>query len=187
MAKITIIILISLIMSVSLFTQEDEAEKELKEVHKITQLYPEHFYLADLAGEWKLMGVNHAGEGGTSLTGNAIATKIMQGHYLQLDMNIEKEGVGMSTRMIFGFDTRTNTFTLYSFDDVTNYSQYSTGKKTGEKLIFNGKDYSLKDRKDVPFRIEILKERENKITIKIYNLGSKKEFLNTEYMLIKKS
>ena len=188
MAKIIIFILILTLAPLHiLFGQTDESVEELENVKKITELTAEHEFLKSMAGEWKLLGLNKSSDEEIPLTGSAVINPIMNDHYLEMNLTVNDLSGSMESKVIIGFDTRINIFTLYSFDNITNYTNYSTGKRVDDKLTFKGMDYMIKYKKDVPFKIEINKERENKLTFRIFYTIDKKEKLMIDYQLIKKS
>jgi len=184
--KSKILTILLLFLPFTLFAQEDEAQKELEEVQKLSQLTQEHYFLHQLAGNWKLSGINYSNNGEIPLKGKAEISKIMKGHYVDFTFSVEHMAGYSDTKMIIGYDSRYSVYSLYIIDDMLNYATISTGVKEDNKLIFTGKNKFIFYDEEIEFRIEIDKVKENKIIYQLFFKLDGQENKMLMYQLIKK-
>ena len=185
--KISVIklLIVLLLLPFILFSQQENPEEELKNIQRISNLTPEHSFLHTFEGKWKIKGLSYTSESQMPVTGTADIRIILNGHYIEFDITLGELDLAANNRIFIGFDTRFNKFTLFSIDDFSNSGLYTQGVKKGNILEFKGNDYSLFEKKDIPFRITITKERENKLSYKIYNTLNGREVLMLEYYFFK--
>ncbi len=169
----------------NIYSQVKDEGKELQLIKQLTELTQEHTFLHSFEGDWKIKGLNYLGEDETSVLGKATVTNILGGHYLEIAMELSESFGSSHARLTLGFDTKINKFTFYSVDDYENSGLYCYGEKQGEKIVFEGSDYSIFKKKNIRFRIEIERESENKFFYKFYNETNGKFRLMIEYYFYK--
>jgi len=169
----------------NIYSQVKDQGKDLQLIRQLTELTKEHTFLHSFEGNWKIKGLNYLGEDETPVLGKATVTKILGGHYLEIAMELSESFGTSHARLTLGFDTKINKFTLYSMDDYENSALYCYGEKQGKKIVFEGSDYSIVKKKNIRFKIEIERERENKFSYKFYNETNGKFRLMIEYYFYK--
>ncbi len=187
-SRIIILLLLISISVISLSAQDLDnlnQNDELEKVKRTTELTKEHKFLTAFVGNWKIKGINSTGQAPEAIIGKAMVKSILNGHYIEIDMALEQFAGKSHSRIFIGFDTRFNKFSFYNIDDYSNFPLESSGVQNKQSIIFEGKDYSLFLDKDLKFRIEFNKERENKFSYKVYELEGNSKKLVIEYYFYK--
>jgi hypothetical protein len=168
-----------------MFSQQGSSYDELKTIKRVTGLTVKHKFLDIFSGKWKIKGMNYTGIAPEAVIGNATVESILGGHYLEINMELTQSLGSSHSRIIIGFDTRISKFSFFSIDDYANFGLNCNGIKDDNKLIFEGKDYSLFYKKDLSFKIVIERERVNKFSYKVYYNFKDKNKLMIEYYFFK--
>lgn len=176
-----------LILSVPSYlnAQTTDAMEELAIVQSMTKLTEEHVFLGTFTGKWRVNGLSQTGPNETAFRGTAEIKQIMQQRFIDIRLNIESINGKSDARITIGYDSRKKEFFMFAIDDIKNYELYCKGKRKDNKLIFEGDEYIAAFKKNIPFKIEFERERENKLVYKIiYNISKKQQRI-MEYNLIK--
>ncbi len=181
---IAIVLFIFMILAKS-FSQNLSPEDELKLIEKITGLTEHHSFLHTFEGKWKLKGISYASAAQKPLKGKSEIKTILNGHYIEMNLAIGEGDIASHNRILIGYSTETDEYTLYSIDDYYNTPMSAVGQRKNNKIIFNGQSYSLYYNKDIPFRIVIEKVNDNKLSYKYYNTINGQENLLIEIYLYK--
>lgn len=138
-------VLIALLLCVPMTAQEtpkkSEADAMMEMYVEAAKPVAEHKRLHELAGPWKVT---------TSLwfepdapahtaTGTGVGKLILGGRFLQLDKSVSG-AMNEEAMTIFGFDRRTNDFTLIGFDTLGTYYITAAGKhdEARKGVVFHG-------------------------------------------------
>jgi hypothetical protein len=185
MNRLLVLFLFVCIAAQAIYAQPGSSEDELSIMKRMTGLTAEHKFLNTFAGTWKIKGINYTGMASEAVVGKANVKNIMNDRYLEINLELQQSLGSSLSRIVIGFDTRYDKFTFFSIDDYSNFGLNCSGIKKENKLIFEGKDYSLFYKKDLPFRIEIERERENKFSYKVFYKMKNKDKLMIEYYFFK--
>jgi len=171
---------------VNLFGQQN-GEEDLNNMRKMTQVTEEHKLFEKFTGEWRQNFIGYTGEGDQVGSGYIKNDVILGGRYIESVSSIIVSGVQINGKIIIGYNTKQENYFLFGIDDATNFSISAKGQFDPQKnqLEFNGSDYILSLKKEMPFKILITFERENKYTYQMYFGEGKSQKLLFEYACIK--
>lgn len=90
----------------------------------------EHKQLAEFVGPWKVTTKLwfDPGHPPKTATGTATGRKILGGRFVQIDSDVRGD-FDTQSLTIFGFDRRTNEFTMVGFDDLGTYYITAAGRR----------------------------------------------------------
>jgi hypothetical protein len=180
-----IISLLIAFLSIGLNAQSVEYNDELKKIKLISEITPEHAFLSSFAGTWKIKGMNYSGDEPSPVLGKTANKTIMNGHYLEMDLEFRGTLGKTHARFVLGYDTRFKKFTFSSIDDFSNIRLNCSGTRTGKKIVFSGKDFNVFENKDIPYEIVLEVERENKFSYKVYDIINGKKKMVLEHYFFK--
>ena len=121
----------------SLQTEKSETDKMMEYYLEQAKPVAEHQRLTELAGRWKVTMKFWFGPDAEPQTasGTGIGKLILGGRFLQIEMEV-KGSFNEQSLSMFGFDRRTNEYTLVGFDTMGTYYITAAGKyAAAEKAV----------------------------------------------------
>ncbi|HWW61707.1 MAG TPA: DUF1579 family protein, partial [Thermoanaerobaculia bacterium] len=122
--------LITLTSSLLLLAPPMAAETMLDAYAEAAKTVPEHKRLAELAGKWNVTTKfwMDPAKAPSITTGKATNTLVLGGRFLSSAAQTAGGGLSYEALTIFGFDRRTDDYTLTGYDSMGTYSIAAAGK-----------------------------------------------------------
>ncbi len=148
-----------------------------------------HEFLLRFVGTWRQLCEIPQTEGPANYgKGELNVEQILGGRYVRFNSEIDFTAFGITSFITIGFDKYKEEFTFHMIDNLSTYPSIAAGNynKPKDKFTFAGITVAPVEQKEVPFKIVIDFESNNKFTYEVYVGEGDEEQLRQKIVNIRK-
>ncbi|MFP4526967.1 MAG: DUF1579 family protein [Candidatus Kapaibacterium sp.] len=151
---------------------------------------PNHKLLEKFVGKWRLLYRINSIDPYTSPTYGKGETEneiILQNKFLDMHGMMIYEHMKLNMRMTIGYDAARKKYTFYYIDASRTGAYYAIGEYSDSTGVytFHGEDYNPIEEKQIPYRVTLRFEREDKYILEMYIQKDDAEMKLLEFQYVK--